>query len=231
MRHLLNDQIDAIWEGLSVGNPNLLLPLYLESLEEKDLLFVGMNPSFSKGAMEKWFKKNGWNVHPEEYYLWSNKHAFCAEREALTRAHSRASYPFFRQHHNLISHLDSPSWCHLDLFPYRETQQTILKELCAANPAFSDACLTVFDKALREISPKMIVIWNKGAADIFFERYEREFNRDVGTYHVNIADRRIPVFASSMVTGRRALDTYSRERLFWHINKAFSSLDRPRPIG
>lgn len=32
-------------------------------------------------------------------------------------------------------------------------------------------------------------------------------------------DREIPLLFSSMISGQRALDKYSRDRLFWHLNK------------
>ena len=40
-----------------------------------------------------------------------------------------------------------------------------------------------------------------------------------GHYFTNIGREKIPTFLSGMLTGQRALDNYSLERLGWHIKQ------------
>lgn len=100
MQEQMNAQIASIWETHLGGNTDTLVPLNLPQLEQKDVLFVGMNPSFDIRKMKSWFRKNRWNDDPCTYYLWINRNLICPEREELTRAHFHKNHSFFRQHHN-----------------------------------------------------------------------------------------------------------------------------------
>ncbi|WP_416878609.1 hypothetical protein [Litorimonas sp.] len=218
----LNDKLDRIWEDLTKYSENLLTPLYFEDVKKRDIVFVGMNPSFNEGAIRKWFQSNEWSEEPRDYYQWRNRDAYSVERETFTRQHFLKNYPFFKQHHDLVQKLGSPSWCHLDLFPYRETKQKNLVELYETQPKFKNECLGVFDEALRASDPKMIIIWNAKASKIFFKKYSKNFDEKIGTFRLHSNSLKCPVFACSVVTGRRALDVFSRERMFWHVKKVYS---------
>lgn len=58
MQEHLNARIASIWETRLGGNTDTLVPLYLRELEQKDILFVGMNPSFDIRKMKSWFREN-----------------------------------------------------------------------------------------------------------------------------------------------------------------------------
>lgn len=226
MQEQMNARIASIWETHLGGNTDTLAPLNFPQLEQKDVLFVGMNPSFDIRKMKSWFRKNGWNDDPCTYYLWINRNLICPEREELTRAHFQKNHPFFRQHHSLIESLGGPSWIHLDLFPYRQTNQKEFIAFREANQDFHSECLEVFDTAVNIVRPKLILIWNARASTEFLARHPAEFDPIIGTHRLcgPVMERGIPVFASSMLTGQRALDVHSRERLFWHIRKVYDAL-------
>ena len=43
------------------------------------------------------------------------------------------------------------------------------------------------------------------------------FDDKIGTYKITLNEKSVPVFFSSMLTGQRALDKGSFERLKWHV--------------
>ena len=86
----------------------------------------------------------------------------------------------------------------------------------------------VLDKLIDQNNSRIFVVTNSFARDLL-GRYRKEneqkesehwigydfvWNEDFGTYFY----RNIPFFFSSMLTGQRALDNGSYERLIWQIN-------------
>ncbi len=79
--------------------------------------------------------------------------------------------------------------------------------------------------------PKIIVVDNTlartflgkdkvGEVDIWLD-YEFKFDEEIGTYLWN----NIPVFFTSMLTGQRALDNGSFERLKWQVKRALKIIN------
>jgi len=68
--------------------------------------------------------------------------------------------------------------------------------------------------------PEVIVVANAKASKIFKQEYKMDdkMNKSTGFYFKG----EIPIFFSGMLSGRRALDIHSRERLIWHIKKSIS---------
>lgn len=85
-------------------------------------------------------------------------------------------------------------WTHLDLFYVRETNQKNMERLCedTVGSEFAREQFAITKDIIEQAKPCMLVVNNS-----FLE----------GT----------PVFFSSMLTGQRALDLGSLERLEWHI--------------
>ena len=56
---------------------------------------------------------------------------------------------------------------------------------------------------------------NKNNLEIF----KTKFSKDIGTHVITEGNlKNTPVFFTSMLSGQRAMDVGSRERLEWHIN-------------
>lgn len=74
---------------------------------------------------------------------------------------------------------------------------------------------------IKEISPRIILCANAGAAHIIKEYYEKiiKFDENSGIDYIYIDGKKTPILFSSMLTGQRALDKYSFQRLVWFIGK------------
>lgn len=194
---------------------NLLVPTYFSDLEENvGLLFVGMNPSFSVSAIQKAHVQLGHNIeNASDYYSWGNRDTFCMVREKELGSWSRQNYSYFRFHRDWSSDLDV-KWEHLDLFQVRETSQAVLTAMRQGFPKFFDDQLSVLRMAIKFVNPRAIIIGNASAAKIFIEHFDCEEDADMARHILIVNKSRVPVFSSAMLTGQRALDIYSRARLF-----------------
>ncbi|MBL0316357.1 MAG: hypothetical protein IPP69_11475 [Flavobacteriales bacterium] len=124
------------------------------------------------------------------------------------------------------------SWSHLDLFCFRETNQRYVLDLLKSEHGidFLKIQFDLFRSILEVANPKIIVVCNALARDILNYKssmgnligvnFEYEFDYKIGTPRIvsegPLNDK--PIFFSSMLSGQRALDRGSFERLGWHIN-------------
>ncbi len=191
---------------------------YDEDEKEADVLFLGMNPSFTGQ------KQVG-------SYEWTRE---------WTRGKDYFK-PFFTIEENLIVEygLDI-KWTHYDLFVFRETKQANIKRLLMDNEEgrfFLFQQIEVFKERLLQTQPKVIVASNalirtflgmKRKVDkktqievgIWLGDWIKfEFDKTIGTYTVNEPKelKGTKIFFTSMLSGQRALDLGTRERLVWHI--------------
>ena len=80
--------------------------------------------------------------------------------------------------------------------------------------------------------PKVIIVNNTLAREWLTNKnfntdcFECRFDQTIGTYRIvnNSMLEDIPIFFTSMLTGQRALDNGSYERLIWHINLVLDKL-------
>lgn len=122
------------------------------------------------------------------------------------------------------------SWAHLDVFAVRERSQSKVQQalgLPQQLTPFADSQFGIFGKLLRSLGPAAVVVVNALASRLIKTRLALGSLDNEGGYHVwDLDGRRIPVFLSGMLTGQRALDRYSRERLKWHIARTISKPPR-----
>ena len=94
--------------------------------------------------------------------------------------------------------------------------------------------MEISKQIIEEAKPKIIVVNNslarrflgfdKGEKNeqVYYEwiGFDFKFDDDIGTHRIinNEMLNGTPVFFTSMLTGQRALDNGSYERLIWHIN-------------
>lgn len=168
-------------------------------LDTESILFIGINPSTTVD------KKEGYSLDQR-----GNK------------------FPYFKKMEE-VSIYSKADWTHLDLLYFRETEQiTIYDILNKENGvAYIWEQLQLTDKLIKEASPKVIVVCNALAATFLGKEQDKQKNTNVwlgydfifdntlGTYTWND----IPVFFSGMLSGQRALDKGSFERLKWHIKQ------------
>jgi len=222
----LNDNINTIWATHFADDPQPLSPRYLLPITQKSVLFVGMNPSFDEGKIRTKFREEGNLREPRDHFLWPaywKSYNLSHELEANERV-KREYRKFFELHWNIIEVLGVETWEHLDVFPIRESKQKKLMALLKSNPRLRSELLQVFRRALQGYQPKLVLVFNAAAAHIIHEEYDLGFREDLGCHEISSPEFSALVFASSMLTGQRKVDTFSKQRLIWHIKKVFNGL-------
>ncbi|BDI07462.1 hypothetical protein [Sphaerotilus microaerophilus] len=220
----INNDLLNLWKS-PLANGQTLAPIQYPDVLDDPIVFVGMNPSFSVAGWKSLQQHNSSGLpNPATVFQWPNpvfnqQHAITWEQIALQ------NYAYFKWHRQLACIVGNP-WYHLDLFAVRETNQTaltlqVLKSLrpLSVNP-FGTAQLDIFDQAIDLIRPKAVVVANALASRIYLDR--RTPGRQSGCCcHIDSTTQgyQFPVFFSGMLTGQRALDIFSRERLFCQVSK------------
>lgn len=227
----VNQAIIDIWnEYASVLGQDLLAPIFYDDFKkDRPILFIGLNPSFS-------VKGNG-HIHKgtayENYdYKWQtvskgNPEKYVqAELEMAQKAYEKYSI-YFKKFKEIAKYLNL-EWEHIDLFFYRQTSQKDFKKFICSNKKQTE--LTDFGKKQLEISlsmiesirPKIILVANADASRIIKENLKinsDDFDK-LGFNTIKIDGHKVPIFFSSMISGQRALDNNSFERLKWHMKQS-----------
>ena len=205
MYKIYEEKIKNLFENYKSQDPELQEIInrkyvYSQFHTGRKVLFIGLNPSFR----EKQAKK-------EEYYK-----SFDA-----TNNNDR----YFRRFPLLVENKND--WTFLDLLYIRETRQRNIENFYKREPDFIKQQLKISKEIIKEINPEIIVVCDTFARDLFksdIMNFELEFDDTIGTYRIinNPDFKDTIVFFSGMLTGQRALDNGSFERLKWHLNKVKS---------
>lgn len=186
---------------------------YDKDIMNPDVLFIGINPSYTDDSI---------------------LHTFYTKEEVI-------EISYFKAFEYLINStgIKNLKWTHLDLLVCRETNQSNLSEMLLKTKEGVDFIyqqLLVSKQLLEEINPKIIVVSNtmarrflgkdKTAEADKWLNYDFEFNNDLGTHIVtNGVLKGTPIFFSSMLSGQRALDNGSKERLVWQIGRTLELIN------
>jgi len=193
-----------------------------EELKDVDILFVGINPSYANGKPETLFYRKD-DVKGLSYFKPFNK--------IIEELEENKNYG------------KKVTWSHLDMLVFRETQQSYIEsELLKTEKGveFVYKQLMVSKKILEYLNPKIMVVSNTSARSFlgrdkfvkdkkeygFWMNYDFEFDYELGTDKIIKAEKLKPyTFFTSMLSGQRALDKGSRQRLIWHINKVLTEIE------
>ena len=129
---------------------------------------------------------------------------------------------------------------HIDIFQSRINAQAIFNPLLGiGGTGIVDLVLNNFDPFLqdqfallrsyiRQIDPKLIAVFNGKASKLVYLEWIPtnnapfdQFDEDLGIYWFSES---IPIFFSGILTGGRALDVFSRERMFWLMRQTLQNL-------
>jgi hypothetical protein len=196
------NEIDGIWKNPMYQHINFLERGYAmqDEIFTNAILFVGINPSFS-GKLE----------HKSHFY---------------NNEQDGKIYSYFRKFQD-ISKKVGIKWAHLDLLFIRETNQRNVENIFAIENGweFIHDQLNLAKEIIEKAQPKVIVVSNSLAGRLLNSKFSFEFCNDSGTHKiVNKGDlENTPTFFTSMLTGQRALDLGSYERLVWHIKKVVNN--------
>ena len=163
-----------------------------ENIVENSLLYIGINPSDVKGLA------NNYGVKFENGIYWGEERF-------------KNEYPFYQHFGDLANNM---VWSHLDLFFTCEKTQKVIEENIDNN--FLIEQFNISKEIIKNISPKIIVVGNAYASRFIQEKFKCVFDKNIGTFRINEYNN-IPIFFSGILTGGRALDVGSRDRLKWHI--------------
>ena len=195
-------------------------PLLPDIIHKNTLMFIGMNPSFRKGSVIPENEKNI-GFYPKQVNG------------------QIQDIPYFEKMKNIAEYCET-DWTHLDLFFIRETKQELIESLSYNSIEFLNAQLKISFEIIERANPKLIIVSNALASEFFgkkketkhrkldkiwkgFDLYfdkniwkkETTFNSKIGTYEIRLNDNLVPIIFSGMLSGQRALDIGSFERLKW----------------
>lgn len=221
VKEKFEESIKSIWDDEKYKDIQIRKYGYAlqETVEKNALLFIGINPS---------------NANNGEWCGFYNK----------TEEYTTTTHPYFRKFYEISGKCKMP-WSHIDLLFVRCTDQKEVEQLIDKGLDFIWKQLEISKQIIEEAKPKIIVVNNTLARKFLGlekdkdKRTGEEFNKwmdfdfvfdeNIGTYRIinnDILDR-TPVFFTSMLTGQRALDKGSYERLIWHIKYANERLNDP----
>jgi hypothetical protein len=229
----INREVIELWKAEFVGREaETRCPLVYPDLATEGLLLIGCNPALPKRG----------------HYAPPMLSTILAEPDAIERLKEqekqvRRDYPFFQPCERIAGVLGL-NWAHVDLFFQRGTSQTDLrKAVCGSLPrrdrpvelsGFAEKQVALAMELVDACKPRIVLVANAFASIIIRARLNLGSLDENGLLWAMIAERRVPVFLSGMLTGQHALDYGSLERLIWHMQKSISNSTgrtQPRPIG
>lgn len=228
----LKQNLLDLWRSHYQDDNNALMPLFYGSLKQHALLFVGLNPSFSEKGFIQLFQDTEFaGLNPIEFYAWKNRKNFDFEKAIKIEMLAREKYDRYFKPIKEIAQYVGLEWEHIDLFFERVTDQNHLNERIFKDrrrsvlTEFAEEQLKLSLKLIEDVEPKVIVVINVEASKILQEKWKGWlwFDEKIGTYLVQLNGHRVPVFFSSMLSGQRALDKGSFERLKWHVRMVMES--------
>lgn len=189
-----------------------------EEIVKPDVLFVGINPSYKHGSLK------------EELFYTKEQ----ALQHSYFKPFENIEYDLKKRYNNQIT------WTHMDVLVFRETQQSFIGDNLFRSQRgleFLMDQLTISKKVLEHIQPKVMVVSNTMARELLGRNkgvnqktkeefghwmgIDFEFDETIGTdviiNHETLSGTK--VFFTSMLSGQRALDNGTKERLVWHINE------------
>ena len=196
-------------------------PLLPAEIEDDSVLFIGINPAFKKG-----------DIIPEDkrkidFYPQNHKDEV-------------PDLAYFRKFHDIANYCNV-SWTHIDMLFVRETNQKIMDKLSYSKKGvdFITEQINIVFEIIDKAKPKLIVVSNAFASELFGKKktkhqsfdkiwkgyslnFPEDFNKDFGTYTIPIGGKDTPIIFSGMLSGQRALDIGSLERLKWQIKMILS---------
>ena len=189
-----------------------------KKIAKESILFISMNPSYQDGAWN-----NGTDRGIPAIYDIPDKDA----PKENTNTFFQAINKFYEDLGDNI-----PPLAHHDLLFIRETSQKKVlgwkEKLEKMNNSFFADQLSISKEIIKETLPKIIIVLNAGARDLFKELFDKDcnpsFSDKLGAYIYCINDKNIPVLFSGMLSGRHPLDLGSKKSLSWHIKYILNNI-------
>lgn len=199
------ERLDKIWEKYK---PGVKFGIH-DRLHHGGLLFVGINPSEVNSIQEHQEKdKNGNIVYSKEF---------------------SDEYHYFKKYKEIAKEVEM-EWAYADYCYVIETTQSSVVEKYIENSELKEFVAEQYAIAkdiIKEVAPKLIVVCNAKASELIKEDLIKKegglFDNAIGTYRLNDKNQ-TPIIFSSMLTGQRAMDVHSYERMLWQIKLILGKL-------
>lgn len=220
-----------MWRGFSEREHFNRQPLVQRPQPAGCLLFVGLNPSYSVHGWARLLSRNDAPTaeNLERIFAFPGPSDDSPIEMCSLDAFALEKYPFYRLQWELAKKLQLP-FGHLDMFITRQTDQARVRaSIIEKGPSLTLTAaghhqFNTFRSLLEQSMPKLVIVANALACDIFKKEFSPKYSPPTGAYEIYLAKNRVPVLLSGMLTGQRALDRYSRERLFWHAHQLVNSM-------
>jgi len=229
----INSKIVVLWNKYFKDNGDVYAPMFYDDFKQGGLLFVGMNPSFSDRGFRTILRGTEYeNIVPTSFLKWKN---ISSNLKLIDDCINIENYSY----KNYKSYFARPvelakevglDWQHIDIFLYKETSQTDFKKLITNGDTFNEFAneqISLFEEVLITINPKCIIVSNAFGSELLREHIKNDlvWDESRGFHWFTRGNKKIPIFFSSMLSGQRALDRWSYERLKWHIGEAVKVTD------
>lgn len=224
----INQKIIALWNKHFAGNIDVYAPIFYDELHKDRLLFVGMNPSFSARGFRTILKDTEYaDIDPVSFFKWHN---ISSNPNSIDDCINIENYAY----QNYSQYFGRPieiakkvglEWQHIDLFLYKETSQTDFMNRVRSKGVLNEFGMDqikLFEDILVQTEPRCVVVTNATSSEILREYIKDDlmWDEERGFHWFTRGRRKIPIFFTSMLSGQRALDRWSYERLVWHIGQA-----------
>jgi hypothetical protein len=216
--------------------------IYPKELSKNKILFIGINPSFDdKNKKNKNIIKQEGEAFEGHHEIGYNQIFF--DEEISKKIPAKGYQSYFKIFEEISSKIEKRngdyfSWTHFDTLPFREVNQKNITKLINKTKEpkiykIVEKYIELSKQIIEESNPEIIVVSNAYVRNLF-GYYDNEnkkelenipkmfstvFDPKFGTHKI---DDNGPlhgklVFFTSMLSGQRALDIGSRDRLIWHI--------------
>lgn len=224
----INQKIVALWNKHFAGNTDVYAPLFYDELHKDRLVFVGMNPSFSARGFRTILKDTEYaDTDMVSFFKWQN---ISSNPKLIDDCIKMENYAY----QNYSQYFGRPieiakkvglEWQHIDLFLYKETSQNDFMNRVRSKGVLNEFGMDqikLFEDILVQTEPRCVVVTNATGSEILREYIKDDLSWDAecGFHWFTRGGKKIPMFFTSMLSGQRALDRWSYERLVWHIGQA-----------
>ncbi len=210
IENLISEKLTNLWAEFSENEFAKIPPLSVSEIPKSSILFIGLNPSLSESERIRLMESD---VKIEFY-----KHN--SEKEN--------NHKYFHKFID-IAEQTNQTWGHFDLLYIRETKQDNIAKLIGDKRGidfiYKQIVISklVLEKVIEEAKPKLFIVNNtlsrkflgkdKVNNNNVWMDLDFVWDNNIGTYRY----KNIPFYFTSMLTGQRALDLGSYERLIWQI--------------
>lgn len=204
IKTIVEEPLNKIWNDQAFQQFCKYPPMSVLSVPENAIVFIGLNPSLSE---------------KQKQILSAVQNQQTAFYDTTTENHA-----YFKKFKEIANQLNC-KWGHFDLLFLQETKQNKVAELLKSNIGLDfikkqlQITGLIFDRLLKSNIPIIFIINNSLSRDLLQNKFFHWFDHDL-VWEDNLGTNRInqhPFFFTSMLTGQRALDKGSFDRLVWHI--------------